>query len=333
MLISLVVPCFDEEEALPHLLAALDQATTKLRAAGHRVERIFVDDGSRDGTFGVLKAAAAARDQDFRVVRFRRNFGQTAALAAGFSHSHGEVIVALDADLQNDPDDIPLLLEKIDEGYDVVSGWRKDRHDATITRKIPSKVANWVISKVSGVHLHDYGCTLKAYRRDVVEPMRLYGEMHRFIPVYASWIGAKITELPVRHHPRRFGRAKYGLERVPKVILDLLVVRFLSSFSTKPIYVFGGFGLISFVLAFLAAGLAVYYKLAHLKDFIQTPLPMLTTLLILVGVLSILMGFLAELTVRTYHEASARPTYVVREVVAGGQGQAQPCAESAESSA
>jgi glycosyltransferase involved in cell wall biosynthesis len=321
VLLSLVIPCFNEEDSLPALLGALDGAVADLIQRGHTVEVIIVDDGSRDKSPQILREATSGRAW-LRAIRLSRNFGQTAAMAAGFAEARGEVIFPLDADLQNDPADVPLLLAKLDEGYDVVSGWRKDRQDKAITRKLPSAIANRLISRISGVHLLDYGCTLKAYRREAMQGVHLYGEMHRFIPIYAAWHGARVTEIPVRHHPRRAGSTKYGLGRVPNVILDLLLVRFLWSYGTKPIHVFGKFGLFSIFLSFLSAAFAVYYKVRGEKDFVQTPLPILCAMFFLVGCLSILIGFLAEITMRTWHEAAGEPTYVVREEYLGGEAQA-----------
>ncbi len=315
MLLSLVIPCYNEEESIPALLPRLDDALKTLEAAGHTVEVIIVDDGSRDATPKLLREATAGRPQ-LRVIRFARNFGQTAAMAAGFDAARGDVIVPLDADLQNDPADIPMLLAKLDEGYDVVSGWRRDRKDTFVTRKIPSWAANALISRFSGVKLHDYGCTLKAYRRSVLTGVHLYGEMHRFIPIYAAQQGARVTEVVVRHHPREKGVTKYGLGRVPNVFLDLLLVQFLWKYGTKPMHVFGKFGLMNVGLSLLSGLLAVYLKYFYWghKPFVETPLPLLCVMFFLVGCLSILMGLLAEVTVRTYYESQRAATYVVREV-------------------
>jgi glycosyltransferase involved in cell wall biosynthesis len=321
--LTLVIPCYNEEESIPLLLPALDGAVVALSAAGHQVEAILVDDGSRDGSPALLKEATNARPW-LRVIRLSRNFGQTAAMAAGFADATGEVIIPLDADMQNDPADIPLLLQKLDEGYDVVSGWRKDRQDKAITRKLPSVIANRLISRISGVRLHDYGCTLKAYRRELMTGVHLYGEMHRFIPIYAAWHGARVTEVPVRHHPRVKGTTKYGLGRVPNVILDLMVVRFLWSYGTKPIHIFGKFGLANIAMSVLAFLVATYFKIWGGKDFVQTPLPVLGVMFFLFGGLSILSGLLAELTMRTYHEAAGSPTFVVREVYRAGSSEAPP---------
>jgi glycosyltransferase involved in cell wall biosynthesis len=318
MRVSLVIPCFNEEASLPALLAALDGSVAELEGAGHGVEVIVVDDGSRDDSPRLLREATGQRPW-LRVIRLSRNFGQTAAISAGFAAASGEVICPLDADMQNDPADVPLLLAKLDEGYDVVSGWRKNRQDKALTRRLPSAIANRLISRMSGVRLHDYGCTLKAYRREAMEGVHLYGEMHRFIPIYAAWRGARVTEVPVHHHPRRAGETKYGLARVPNVILDLLLARFLWSYRTKPIHVFGKFGLLSMFLGILSFAVAVYFKLTGEKDLVQTPLPLMGVMFLLVGVLSILMGFLAEIAIRTWHEAAASPTYVVREEYRGGE--------------
>ena len=320
MLLSLIVPCFNEEESIPLLLPALDGSHADLTAAGHDLEVLVVDDGSRDASPSLLREATRGRPW-LRVIRLARNFGQTAAMAAGFAHAQGEVIIPIDADLQNDPADIPLLLAKLDEGYDVVSGWRKNRQDKALTRILPSVIANRLISRLSGVALHDYGCTLKAYRRDVMQDVRLYGEMHRFIPIYAAWQGARVTEAVVRHHPRRKGQTKYGLGRIPNVLLDLMLVRFLWSYGTKPIHIFGKFGLANLAMAFGLFALSVYLKLAGLRDFIQTPLPTVCVMFFLIGCLSILMGFLAELITRTYHEAAGRATFVVREVYREGESE------------
>jgi glycosyltransferase involved in cell wall biosynthesis len=301
--VSVIVPVFNEELNVEELY---DRVTAVLHGS---VEFIFVDDGSTDGTFDRLRRLAG-NDPRMRLVRFRRNFGQTAALSAGIDHARGEIIVPMDGDLQNDPKDIPRLLAKLDEGYDVVSGWRVHRRDP-LRKRLPSVIANRLISWISGVHLHDYGCSLKAYRRTVLQDVRLYGEMHRFVPIYASWQGARVTELPVEHHARTRGKSNYGIGRTFKVLLDLVVVKFLASYATKPIYVFGGFGLFALFLALLAFGWMVYYKLAGLKDFVQTPLPLVVVMLFLVGCLSVLLGLVAELTVRTYYESQGKRTYVL----------------------
>lgn len=304
--ISVVVPVYNEELNVDELHARLDRVITE------PAEFIFVDDGSTDGTWAQLQAIAA-RDPRVALIRFRRNFGQTAALSAGIDHSRGDIIIPMDGDLQNDPADIPRLLAKLDEGYDVVSGWRFKRQDP-FHRRLPSVIANRLISLISGVHLHDYGCSLKAYRRDVLKDVRLYGEMHRFVPIYASWQGARVAELRVDHHPRTRGKSHYGIERTVKVVLDLLVVKFLSSYATKPIYVFGGFGVLALLASVLVFGVMIYLRLAGIADFIQTPLPLVVVMLVLVGCLSVLLGLVAELTVRTYYESQGKRTYAIRQV-------------------
>lgn len=309
--LSVIVPVYNEEESIPHLCGQLFGALDGLSTT---FELICVDDGSRDGSLQALKDFAATRPE-MKIVSFRRNCGQTAAMMAGIDHASGGIIVTIDADLQNDPGDIRALVAKLDEGYDVVSGWRKDRQDAAIRRNFVSRIANRVISRISGVALHDYGCTLKAYRRDVIKDVRLYGEMHRFIPIYAAWMGARVHEMPVRHHPRKFGKSKYGLERIAKVILDLIVVKFLDRYLVKPIYVFGGFGLLSLAISGLTCLLMIWLKLFDSISMIQTPLPILAAMTFLVGVLSLLMGILAEMMVRTYFESSGRRSYSVRETV------------------
>lgn len=303
--LSVVVPVFNEADNIGELYRRLAPVL------GDTAEMIFVDDGSEDGTYERI-AEVVADDPRVRVIRLRRNFGQTAALSAGIDHARGDVIVPMDGDLQNDPRDIPVLLEKLDEGYDVVSGWRVDRKDPW-HRRFPSQVANWLISLVSGVHLHDYGCSLKAYRRDVLENVRLYGEMHRFVPIYATWQGARVTEVPVRHHARTRGRSNYGIERTLTVVLDLIVVKFLASYATKPIHVFGGFGLLSLFFAIVVGVITLYLKLAGIRDFVSTPLPLLVVLLLLVACLSVLLGLVAELTVRTYYESQGKTTYAIRD--------------------
>jgi len=310
--LSIVVPIYNEEENLRLLY---DELVSELQKLGQSYEILLVDDGSTDRS-PEIALELARKDPCLTLVRLRRNFGQTAALSAGIERAQGEVIVPMDGDLQNDPADIGRLLAKMNEGgYECVSGWRKHRQDKAVTRRFPSIVANKLISWISGIQLHDYGCTLKAYKRNVIEGVRLYGEMHRFIPVYAAWQGARVTELAVNHRARRFGRSKYGLNRVLKVLLDLLVVKFLFQYMTKPIYVFGGFGIAAILGSFLAAALALYFKLAHLKDFVSTPLPLLAALLFLVGFLSILMGLLAEISIRIYYESQGKRPYLVASVV------------------
>ncbi len=309
--LSVVIPVYNEERSVEPLCAALFSV---LDAMSIRFEVIAVNDGSTDQSMAQLVAQSRLR-QELKVVDLRRNYGQTAALMAGIDHATGEVLVTIDADLQNDPKDIPALLEKLEEGYDVVSGWRRDRQDAPIRRNFVSAVANKLISRVSGVVLKDYGCTLKAYRRDVIKDVRLYGEMHRFVPIYATWMGARVFEMPVRHHARQFGESKYGLERTVKVILDLVVVKFLDRHFEKPIYVFGGFGIVSLLLSMLSGIYMLYLKFVEDVSMILTPLPLLTTMTFLIGIVSILMGLLAEMIVRTYYESQHRTTYRTRTLV------------------
>ncbi len=309
---SVIIPVFNEADSLPLLHQSLHQALDALPIPW---EVVYVDDGSRDNSLEVLTSLAEADPEHTSVVQLRRNFGQTAAIAAGIDHSRGEIIVLMDADLQNDPGDIPMMLEKIGEGYDVVSGWRKNRQDAFVTRTLPSRIANSLISWVTGVRLHDYGCTLKAYRREVLTGFRLYGEMHRFIPAFAGAVGAKIIEVPVRHHPRRFGKTKYGLERTLKVVLDLLTVKFLSSYANKPIYLFGGTGIFLIFSSFLSLTYIVVRKLLYNESLVRSPLLLMSAMLFILGFHSILMGLIAELLVRTYHESQAKPTYTVRRVI------------------
>ena len=310
--LSLVVPVYNEKDNLSLLMEAIEAA---LAPIGKTWEVVFVDDGSKDGSLDVLTELAEKHPENVRVVVFRRNFGQTAAIAAGIDHSEGDIIVLLDADMQNDPADIPMLLAKLEEGYDLVSGWRKDRKDNRFTRTIPSNMANGLISWATGVHLHDYGCTLKAYRREALEGFRLYGEMHRFIPVFAHSVGAKIAELPVRHHPRKFGVAKYGLERTVKVVLDLFTVKFLLDFSHKPMRLFGGTGVsLIAVSAFLLAYLFIR-KVFFFVPVLTSPFFQISVMLLILGFQSILMGLIAELLARTYHESQSKPTYTIRAVL------------------
>lgn len=311
--LSIVLPIYNEAESLPHLLEELVPA---LEATGRTFEIICVDDGSRDNSFGELQKLRA-QDARVRVVRFRRNFGQTAAFAAGFDRARGEVVITMDADLQNDPADIPHLLAKIDEGYDVVSGWRVKRwqegFSAFLTRKVPSTTANWLISKGTGVRLHDYGCALKAYRSDVVKSINLYGDLHRFIPAIASYYGVSVAEVPVNYRSRQFGRSKYGIGRITRVILDLLTVRFLLNYSTRPIQIFGLMGLGSLTLGVLIGIYLTFVKLVYFEDLVDRPLLLLAILLVMVGVQFITMGLLGEMISRTYHESQNKPIYTVRE--------------------
>ncbi|MGI8734968.1 MAG: glycosyltransferase family 2 protein [Pyrinomonadaceae bacterium] len=307
--ISVFLPVYNEEPNLPPLHAKLNEALGKL---GKSAEIVFVDDGSTDGSLKILREIAA-KDSRVRVVALKRNYGQTAAMAAGIDAARGRVLIPMDADLQNDPADIVRLLEKLDEGYDVVSGWRKNRQDKLITRKIPSMIANRLISWIGGVPLHDYGCSLKAYRRESLQDVKLYGEMHRFIPIYASWAGARVAEIPVEHHARTMGTSKYGLSRTLKVVFDLMTIKFMASYQTKPIYVFGSFGMLAFLISILAGLYALFLKLFHKADFVQTPLPILAIVMFAVGIQFLLMGLLAEMLVRTYHESQSKSIYAVRE--------------------
>ena len=309
--VSVIVLVFNEVDSVEPLHRELIGV---LDGLGTSFEVLYVDDGSRDGSTEKL-GQLASHDARVRVVSFRRNFGQTAAVQAGIDHSRGAVLVFLDGDMQNDPHDIPHLLAKVDEGYDVVSGWRRDRHDSA-SRVLPSKIANWIIARVTGVHLSDFGCTLKAYRREVIQDVKLYGEMHRFIPVYASMVGARITELPVNHRPRTYGKSKYSLSRTSRVMLDLITVKLLGSYSTKPMYFFGftAFGLWA-VAAILAAIVLLQKLLPPYVYAHNNPLLLLSVVLFIVGVQFVLMGLLAELSIRTLHESQAKPTYVVREII------------------
>ncbi len=310
--LSLVVPVYNEKENLPLLMDAIYEALEPLNKTW---EVVLVDDGSKDGSLDILTEIAEKDSKHVRVVVFRRNFGQTAAIAAGIDHSEGKIIILLDADMQNDPADIPMLLDKLNEGYDLVSGWRKDRKDNRLTRTIPSNMANGLISWVTGVHLHDYGCTLKVYRRETLEGFRLYGEMHRFIPVFAHSVGAKIAELPVRHHPRKFGVAKYGLERTVKVVLDLFTVKFLLDYSHKPMRLFGGTGVILIGISALLLAYLFIRKVFFLITVLSSPFFQIAVMLAILGFQSILMGLIAELLARTYHESQSKPTYTIRALL------------------
>lgn len=310
--VSVVVPVRDEVESLPLLLEAIASC---LNANQLTYEIICIDDGSSDGSAQWLKEQAQIRN-DLKAVILRRNYGQTAAMAAGFNYALGKIIVTLDADLQNDPADIPILLAKLEEGYDLVSGWRHKRQDAALSRLLPSKIANWLIGIITGVKLHDYGCSLKAYRAEVLADMNLYGELHRFLPALAYIEGARITEIPVRHHPRRFGQSKYGLSRTFRVMMDLLTISFMKKFLTKPMHVFGLLGLISMVLGTIIGIYLTFLKLAWGQMIGNRPLLILGVLLLVTGVQLFCFGLLAELLMRTYHESQGRPIYRVREVVA-----------------
>lgn len=306
--VSVIVPVYNEEESLPHLQVKIDQA---LKDQNFNYEIIYVDDGSSDKSVPVLNDLAA-KNKHIKVIEFRRNYGQTAAMSAGIDHAQGEILIPMDADLQNDPADIPHLLAKIDEGYDVVSGWRKNRQDTFVNRKLPSMIANKIISIISGVHLHDYGCSLKAYKHEVLEDVRLYGELHRFIPICASWAGARVTEIPVSHYARQYGESKYGINRTLKVILDLIVLKFLTDYSHKPIYVFGSLGVLSIMLSFAFFAWAIALKIFQGVQLDGTPLPILGAMFVTVSIQILLMGLLADMIMRTYYESQDKRIYKVK---------------------
>ncbi len=309
--ISIVIPLLNEEESIED---AYKQVRGALSTFGKPYEIIFVDDGSRDGTLSILKEIAS-RDACVRIISFRKNFGQTAAMSAGFDYARGKIVIPMDGDLQNDPGDIPKLIARMEEGYDVVSGWRKDRKDTFLTRKLPSMAANWLISRITGVHLHDYGCTMKAYRKEVVQNLNLYGEMHRFLPALASIYGVRVAEVAVRHHPRLRGKSKYGLTRILKVFLDLMTVKFLLSYSTKPIRLFGPLGLGAVSLSALSGLATIYMKVFDGLNLNRNPLFLLSVILLFMGIQLISLGLIAEINVRTYHESQKKPIYVVKEIV------------------
>ncbi len=309
--LSIVIPIHNEADNIPALYQEL---LITLKETGRTFEIIMVNDGSEDESEKILNRLGL-QDRSLKIIHFRRNYGQTAAIMAGIDHASGGVVIPIDADNQNDPADIPRLLMKIDEGFDVVSGWRRHRQDRKFFRVLPSKIANWLISKISGVRLHDYGCTLKAYRRDVIKDVKLYGEMHRFIPIYASWQGARVAEIVVRHHPRTLGNSHYGISRTSRVVLDLLLIRFLDKYSRNPIHLFGGFGLFNFLLALVSFGFMVYYKFWGAKSFIETPLPILIVFFLLIGVMSIFIGLVAEILMRTYYESQQRGAYTIKQIL------------------
>lgn len=309
--LSIIIPVFNEEENLPILYQEIKEALAPLQKS---YEIIFIDDGSQDNSFAVLKEIQAL-DAGVKIIRLRRNFGQTAALSAGFDYARGKIVITMDADLQNDPHDIPLLLAKIEEGYDMVNGWRQKRQDKFLTRRLPSMIANRLISLLTGIRLHDYGCTLKAIKQDVIKNIRLYGELHRFIPAVASTLGVSIAEVQVNHRPRRFGRSKYNLFRLPRVILDMLTVKFLLSYSTRPLQIFGLVGLVSGAIGFFIALWLSYQRLILKISSANRPILLLAVLLMVIGVQFITLGLMAEIMVRTYHESTGKPIYHIREVI------------------
>ena len=306
-MLSIIIPIYNEEGNIDKLSNLIYEALPDID-----YEVIFVNDGSTDNSEEIIKSVNK-KHPHMKLINLRRNYGQTAAMQAGFDYSKGEIVVPMDGDLQNDPRDIPMLIEKINEGYDVVSGWRKIRSDKKFTRILPSKIANKIISKISGIHLHDYGCTLKAYRKEILTDIKLYGEMHRFIPIYASWEGAKVTEIAVHHHPRTAGKTKYGLSRIPRVMLDLLVIRFFDKSLDRPIHLFGQFGLLLFLIAFLLSILAISLKIFYNISFILTPLPLLVVFFTMSGLLCIFLGLVAEIQSRIYFESRDRPSYLVKK--------------------
>lgn len=314
--LSLVIPVFNESENLPDLYKEIVNSCEKLKKT---YEIIFVDDGSWDESFVILKKIHQ-QDTRVKIIRLRRNYGQTASISAGFDYSHGDIIITLDADLQNDPNDFAALIQKIEEGYDIVSGWRKKRKDKLLTRRVPSTIANWLISLITRVKLHDYGCTLKAFRREVVKSIRLYGELHRFIPAIASNMGVSIAEVKVNHRPRRYGKSKYSVTRFVKVILDLLTVKFLLSYSTRPLQIFGFFGLVSGAIGSIMGLYLSYQRLFLMKSLANRPALLLSILLVVIGVQFITIGLLAEIMVRTYHEAVEKKIYFVQEIIDSDSG-------------
>lgn len=311
MKISIVLPIYNEEENIPILYEELKEVLTSLKK---EYEIICVDDTSKDKSLERLKAIAL-KDPTLKVISFKYNSGQTAAMSAGIKHATGDIIIPMDSDLQNDPHDIPRFIDKLNEGYDVVSGWRKNRKDFTISRKIPSKIANWLIRNITNVHVHDYGCSMKAYRRDLIQDIQLYGEMHRFIPAYAGWYGGKVTEIIVNHRARIHGTTKYGISRTFKVLLDLVVVKFLSKYMNKPMHFFGGLGFISLGLGVLLGITAVVLKIFEIRDFVATPLPVFSALLIIVGVQLAAMGVIAEILMRVYYESQDKTPYRIKETI------------------
>jgi len=309
--LSIIIPIYNERESIGKLYDNLNGALSKMNL---KYEVLLIDDGSIDGTFDEL-LKVHRKNKLFKIIRFRKNFGQTSAISAGFSYAEGEVVVTLDADLQNDPRDIPVLLEKLNEGYDIVSGWRKNRKDKAVTRRFPSIVANKIISKLTRVNLHDYGCTLKAYRKEVVKNIDLYGEMHRYIPAIASWMGVKVAEVPVRHYSRKYGKSKYGVSRTIKVILDIITVKFLLSYSQSPIQMFGLLGLFSGIVGFIVTAYLIIMRIFFNQSLADRPLFILSIFMIFIGVQLITIGLLAEVLIRVYHKVQDRSTYVIKDII------------------
>ena len=309
--LSIVIPIYNERESIGKLYENLNEALSKMNL---KYEVLLIDDGSIDGTFNEL-LKIHRKNRLFKIIRFRKNFGQTSAISAGFNYAEGEVVITLDADLQNDPQDIPVLLSKMNEGYDIVSGWRKNRKDKAVTRRFPSIIANKIISKLTGVHLHDYGCTLKAYKKEVVKNINLYGEMHRYIPAIASWMGVKVAEVPVMHHSRRYGKSKYGVSRTIKVILDIITVKFLLSYSQSPIQIFGLLGLSSGLFGFIVTAYLIIMRLFFNQPLADRPLFILSIFMIFIGVQLITIGLLAEVLIRVYHKVQDRSTYVIKDII------------------
>jgi glycosyltransferase involved in cell wall biosynthesis len=308
--LSIILPIFNEAQGIPELFQEIENALVNFE-----YEIIAVNDGSKDNSFDVLKSFAE-KDTKIKVINFKKNYGQTAAINAGIQDAKGDVIVLMDSDLENLPSDIPMLIDKLNEGYDVVSGWRQARWKGQfLMRKLPSRLANSLISKISGVKLHDYGCTLKVYKREVITDVRLYGQMHRFIPVYCKWEGARVTEMVVNYQPRKYGKSNYGISRTFKVILDLVLIKFLDKYMQRPMHFFGGAGFISFLGSFATFGLAVYFKLTHQKDFVQTPLPTLTVMFLIIGILMVLMGVIAEILMRTYYESQNKFPFKIKNKI------------------
>jgi len=309
MFLSIVIPVYNEQDNIAPLCRSIFET---IRTLGKEYEVIFVDDGSTDDTLEELLSIKKKYDY-VKIISFRRNFGQTASLAAGFDHAQGDIIVAMDGDLQNDPSDIPKLLEGVDKGYDIVSGWRADRKDELILRKIPSVTANWMISKITGVKLHDYGCTLKAYRAHVIKSLKIYGEMHRFIPALASWNGAKIFEMPVKHNPRKFGKSKYGIWRTFRVLLDLLTVKFMLNFITKPLHMLGFWGLF-FLSSGFGYGIYLLVQRIFFDAYIKPLRPLIVVLFIISGIQLITIGLVAEINIRTYFESQKKTVYTINKI-------------------